>query len=219
MTASGSEPVVIDPEEVAAQLVAESIRRPVWLVRHAPTSWTGVRWCGRADPPVTPEGRRIAQQLGRDLAREIVSPVEVWTSPLRRAAATAEALVAASAAAGLPLDLIVDPDLTEVDVGRIEGLTWDELIVAEPALADAILAGRRVEWPGGEATLDVDRRAARVAHRLVAASVDRSIVVVSHGGFLHALATALAVSTGHSPLAPLSPGGIVRLVPGADGIT
>jgi broad specificity phosphatase PhoE len=40
------------------------------LVRHAPTAWTGSRYCGRSDPPLDAAGVAVAHRLADDRWRE-----------------------------------------------------------------------------------------------------------------------------------------------------
>jgi probable phosphoglycerate mutase len=189
---------------------------PVWLVRHAPTSWTGRRWCGRADPPLSRAGRAVAARVAAELALELPDGIVICSSPARRARSTAEVI----AGAGRPVAL--DDDLLEVDVGAVEGLTWDEASVAHPELADAILAGRAVDWPGGEPRADIDARARRAARRIAIAAGEGPVVVVSHGALIHVLRPALeesglrAPEVGPAAAGPLPAGGVLRLVPGSD---
>ena len=178
---------------------------PIWLVRHAPTSWTGRRWCGRADPPLTAAGRRLAGELAVAMATEIPRGSLVLTSPARRAAATATELARPAA-----LETTVLPELIEVDVGRVEGLDWGELSTREPGTAAAILAGSPVDWPGGETASAVHERAGRAARRIRRASGVRPVVVVSHGAFLAVLADALGVA---GPLRDIEPCGVIRVGP------
>ncbi|HET7472826.1 MAG TPA: histidine phosphatase family protein [Candidatus Limnocylindrales bacterium] len=174
-----------------------------WLVRHAATSWTGVRWCGRADPPLTPAGRLAADALARQLATEIAPGTLVLTSPAARARQTAEPIAAALGSQPLVLD-----ELIEVDVGRAEGLTWMGLSVREPELASAIASGAAVDWPGGESATQVSDRAAAAAARIAEAALGRPVVVVSHGAFLHALAGILG---GPADRVPLDAAGVLRI--------
>jgi broad specificity phosphatase PhoE len=175
-------------------------RHPIWLVRHAPTSWTGRRWCGRADPPLTVAGQRAAREVAERLRIEVPRDAVVVTSPARRARSTARAIASASGR-----EVIVEPLLVEVDVGRAEGRTWDELSAGDPETAERIVSGGAIDWPGGETAVEVAARSAAVAARIRAIGRDRSTIVVSHGAFLHALATALgAVDVG----AALEPCGV-----------
>jgi len=97
---------------------------------------------------------------------------------------------AAEIARAAGLTVTVDASLREVDVGRAQGLSWEQLEASEPAVAAAIRGGRPVDWPGGEPSTATAERAARVASALEATS-GRPLVVVSHGAFLHALIATL----------------------------
>src|SRR5690348_16730293 len=92
----------------ARHLVGVDGVRGVWLIRHA-DAYGGLRALagGPADPPLPERGR---EQAGRLSAR--LAPVElhaVWTSDLRRARETAEAV-----AGGRPLEVRADERLREV---------------------------------------------------------------------------------------------------------
>jgi broad specificity phosphatase PhoE len=179
-------------------------RGPIWLVRHAPTEWTGRRWCGRSDPPLTPEGVSAAAALAAELAGRISGDAIVVTSPLRRARDTAGAVAAA-----LGASVVVNPDLVEIDFGLADSLTWDELALAQPNLAEAILTDMEPDWPGGETVAEVARRARSAASHVLDLSGSRPVLVVSHGGLLVALAHELGM-----PRAPrLAPARALRLEP------
>lgn len=186
--------------------MAGTTGHPIWLVRHASTAWTGHRWCGREDPPLSFVGRQEARELAISLREELPGDTLVRTSPLRRALATAGTIASVR---GLPVE--IDPDLIEVDVGRLEGLTWDEVRAREPATASAILARGDVDWPGGESAGVLLRRAAAVMAKLDALRAVRPVVVVSHGAFIRAL-TAMLPAAADEP-AVLRPAGLLRLLP------
>ena len=181
------------------------LAHPVWLVRHAPTAWTGRRWCGRADPPLTRAGERLAASVAKRLAPALPADAIVRSSPARRALGTATAI---AVAAGVTVE--VDEQLVEVDVGRIEGWTWDEVAQREPALSTTIRSGAPVDWPDGERASELEDRARSAAHLVQAISGTRPLVVVSHGWFLGALATALGRRIASERLAP---GDVIRLDP------
>ena len=184
---------------------ATGARHVAWLVRHAPTAWTGQRWCGRSDPPLSGEGRRIAAAAAERLAAELPGDVTILSSPLRRARKTALAI---GGAVGRPVS--VQPELAEVDFGRVDGLTWEEVASLEPDLAGWILAGNLVDWPGGETAASVAHRATRVANTIRA--LDGPVVVVSHARFLAALRAELAPGAADATqLAPLAPAGVIRV--------
>lgn len=167
---------------------------PIWLVRHAPTDWTGVRWCGRSDPSLNAAGRdgaeRVAAEIATDLA-DLARPAAatvVLTSPLRRARETAAAL--ARAVGSAPAQ--IEPDLAEIDFGVADGLTWEELVAAHADLAEAVLAGANPDWPGGETRAQVVGRARNATDRILQAVEAHAIVVVSHAGLLGEIADLLS---------------------------
>jgi probable phosphoglycerate mutase len=178
----------------------------IWLVRHAATAWTGRRWCGRADPPLTVDGHAAASALAAELARDVPSGALVVASPTRRARATAVPIALALGSAVDVLELLV-----EADVGRAEGLTWEELSTREPDVAAAIANGGPVDWPGGESATQLADRAAAAARELDERAGGRPLVVVSHGAFLHALAGALRAGSPARAGVPLEPAGVLRL--------
>jgi probable phosphoglycerate mutase len=194
---------------------APTIANTVLLVRHAATSWTGRRWCGRADPPLTAEGQRAARRLASDLRAELAvpearlsgsPPFVLLVSPARRARQTAAPI---EASFGVRADL--EPDLVEVDVGDAEGLDWPTLETRFPSAAEAIGRGLQPDWPGGETRLDVERRASRAADRIRTAALDRPVLVVAHGAILHAITAQLAGDS--TALASLGPTEFRRLDP------
>jgi broad specificity phosphatase PhoE len=207
---------------VTARTVPSSpaIAHSVFLVRHAATSWTGNRWCGRADPDLTAAGEEAALAMAADLAAMLAdrSPapdeshqVALLVSPARRARQTAAAVAAAIGA-----EPLVEDDLIEVDVGSCEGLTWLDLEARHPGLAADIGRGEQPDWPDGESRAEVAARAARMADRIVEAAQDATVIAVSHGAILHAIATRLAagaVAGSGSPVPALGPAAFLCLDP------
>jgi alpha-ribazole phosphatase len=156
------------------------------LVRHAATSWSGIRYCGRSDPPLSEAGHAQAARLGGILGGALPADALVISSPSLRAYATAEAI---SAAAGLgPIE--TDERWREADVGVAEGRTFDELAAIAPDLAAALAAGAlEIDWPDGETHRSLVQRVGAAWDALL--DHGRSAVVVSHAGPLaHALAIA-----------------------------
>jgi broad specificity phosphatase PhoE len=180
------------------------------LVRHAATAWTGQRYCGRSDPPLSPAGRVAAASLAEVLGPTLIPRTRIVSSPSRRALATATAI---AAAAGLePVE--IDPRWSEADMGIAEGRTFAELERMAPGLALALAGGdAAIDWPGGETSASLAGRVEAAWHALRDADLDA--VVVSHGGPLR-IAMALALGVPASTLAPLEPAAIVRLPAGSD---
>lgn len=121
------------------------------LTRHGEAAPGDVMLGGQLDLMLTPDGRREAEALAGRLAGVRVD--RIISSPMLRALETAQTV-----ATGRPVE--VDERLRELDYGRWEGLTYDEIDARDPAL--------RARWdhdpgsthsPGGESGEDVAARA------------------------------------------------------------
>lgn len=149
-------------------------RRPdLWLVRHGETDWSASgRHTGRSDIPLTDEGIRQAQALGRHLDGRSFSLV--LTSPLSRAADTC-------GLAGYGDVAQPSEDLLEWDYGQAEGRTTTEMRAQHPGWS---------VWtsgpPGGETVEEVGRRTERVIARALEAS--DAVALFAHAHVLRILA-------------------------------
>lgn len=159
------------------------------FVRHAETAWSGRRYCGRTDVPLTPAGEAAAERLGLELASSLSPPSWIVSSPLLRARHTAAAIAAA-----IGIDaLVLDDRWAETDFGEVEGLTYEELEAAFPALAARLVKGDAVvDWPGGETAAALRTRVESALRDLPESP--GTVIVVSHGGPLRlAIARSLGV--------------------------
>lgn len=148
------------------------------LARHGETDWNrDGRFQGHADPPLNERGRVQALELAELLADE---PIEaVYSSDLRRAHETARIV-----AARKDLDVIVDPQLRERDVGHWSGLTAGEI---EERFPDQIRLWREGAVAVGESRESLAARVVEAAHRIAATHPDGLVLVVTHGGALRML--------------------------------
>src|SRR5690606_21038559 len=98
----------------------------LYLVRHGQTSANvNHLLVGATDIPLDPLGERQAHQVGKRFSN---IPVDaVLTSPLQRARRTAEAI--AHTTGHNPQ---VVPGLSEIDFGRMEGLTIEQVLAQFP---------------------------------------------------------------------------------------
>jgi broad specificity phosphatase PhoE len=152
------------------------------LVRHGETVWHAEnRYAGRSDVPLTERGHEQAETLARWAAGAGLDAV--ITSPLGRARDTARPTCAA-----LGLDARVDERLVEVDFGKGEGLTRDEMRETFPDARAAFLerpASRPL--PDGESGADAVARAAPALAESASAHPDGRVLVVAHQTLLRLL--------------------------------
>jgi broad specificity phosphatase PhoE len=148
------------------------------LARHGETDWNrDGRFQGHADPPLNERGRRQAHALAELLADE---PLEaIYSSDLLRAQETAQIV-----AMQRGMDVVLDPQLRERDVGEWSGLTRAEIDQRFPSQLQAWHEGRVVV---GETREALTERVLAAAHRISAAHPSGVVLVVSHGGALRML--------------------------------
>lgn len=164
----------------------------VVLVRHAESAWNAVgRWQGLADPPLSPAGRHQARAAGHLVSEH--PPSRVVTSPLRRAAETAELL-----RAGLPgVAPEAEPNLVEYDAGAWTGLTRVEIERRWPGLLARWDAGELDESPGGEPAAPFARRVVHAVTDIAAGEGKGGaswVLAVTHGRALDVLARSLGAA-------------------------
>ncbi|MCW2924918.1 MAG: phosphoglycerate mutase [Thermoleophilia bacterium] len=156
----------------------------LYLVRHGQSTWNAAgRWQGQADPPLSEHGEEQARQLAERFPDAPVT--HVVASDLRRAHATALPI-----AARFGLEVAIDPDLREIDVGTWSGKTRDEIRAEDAPSLERYFQGQ-VGWTGGETYEDHELRSARAAATLGDLDGDGAVVAVTHGGTLRALVLAL----------------------------
>ena len=151
------------------------------LIRHAePDEAVRGRCYGRLDVELSPRGREHAGRLGRQLAAGRIAAV--YSSPLRRARATATPIAAA-----LGLDLVLAAELAEIDCGELEGATWEEIERRYPGFFfwSSVPAG--FEFPGGESYADLAERASRTFEDIRARHPGETVVAVTHAGVLRSV--------------------------------
>ena len=161
--------------------------RRLLLVRHGITGWNAEgRFQGHRDPPLSEEGRTEARLLGERLLRDPDErPARVVTSPLRRAAETAELV-----ASGAPVT--TDAGLMEIGQGDWEGRTHAELAQQDAERYRAWRTREDARPPGAE-PLDAARSRAVRAARVAIEEPDGSwpLCLVAHGGIMRLLAAEL----------------------------
>ena len=149
------------------------------LIRHAESVGNReLRLQGRTEFPLTTRGQRQAEELAASLAERQV--IAVYSSPIRRALDTAEAI-----AGRLGLAVEVQAALQEYDFGEMSGLTWPEIQERRPQLIDQLLSDSAdyPDYPGEEGREPFRQRVCEALWTISErhAEVD-SVVVVTHAG-------------------------------------
>jgi len=145
------------------------------LVRHAETAWNKEEvFRGRADIALNETGQRQADLLAEYLAD---GPVDiVYSSPLRRAVQTAEAIAARHS-----LEVTIAENLIDFDFGEWQGMTLREVEKKDDELyRDWRDLPEQVRVPGGETLEEVRNRAWNFIDDAVMRCGDGRIVFVSH---------------------------------------
>jgi len=145
----------------------------LWLVRHGETEWSlNGRHTGRTDIPLTENGQRQAEALGRHLGGRRFALV--LTSPLGRARETCRL-------AGYGDVAQITDDLLEWNYGIYEGRTTAAVRAEEPGWSIWTTS-----IPQGETVEQVGERVRRVIDRAGAAAGD--IALFAHAHVLRILA-------------------------------
>lgn len=149
-------------------------------MRHGQSTWNREhRIQGQLDPPLSEEGRRQAERVGRRLAgRRLVG---FYSSDLKRAFETAHAIGAETGLEAEPT-----PGLREIHLGEWEGLRTEEVAQRFPD-AWQKWSYEGGDWdivPGGEGAGPFGVRVAAVLDAILERHPHGDVVVVTHGGVI-----------------------------------
>ncbi|MBC9956870.1 histidine phosphatase family protein [Yimella sp. cx-51] len=158
------------------------------VLRHGQTTHNaGGIWQGQLDTELSPTGVEQAQKAAAALATR--QPQLIWSSDLRRAAATADALARTTG-----VDVQHDRRLREINVGTWQGLSSQEVRERYGDELDAIAGGQDVRrGETGETLGEVRDRMLEATHELIQLLAPGALGVIStHGAAGRALAAGLA---------------------------
>lgn len=151
----------------------------IYLIRHCQSMGNiQHRFQGQYDADISPDGAKQLELLGLRFRNE---PIDViYTSPLKRARATAEAI-----AKYHNIDVIAEPGFIEIDCGRMENLLLSEVAEQFPDTARAWdQAPDLCRFPGGETMGEVYERVNRALDKVINDNPGRTVIVTTHGGVL-----------------------------------
>jgi broad specificity phosphatase PhoE len=154
--------------------------RRIVLIRHGDTVGNSrERYHGSSDVALSDEGRQQMRAARRRLATEVFEVVAA--SPLQRAWQSAALL-----AGGAPVLLV--PEFREIDFGRWEGLTAQEIEAQDPVLYRAWRENAPdFEFPGGERRAAFNERVVKGLATLGHSGAENALVV-AHRGVIRAVA-------------------------------
>ena len=151
--------------------------KKITLVRHGKTGYSG-RYIGSRNVPLSTAGKKQIEEIQKYFKKS--KTAKIIASPMLRCRESCEILFSEQS-------VIYDNDLREVDFGRWEGLTFNEIAAKDPDLipdwADCV---NTFSFPEGESVSDFTCRVHVAADRIVAMS-EQNIIIVAHGGVIRAL--------------------------------
>lgn len=152
----------------------------ILLIRHGEvTEEFQGRYIGHADAPLSEEGHATCRMLRERVAE--LTPMKFYCSPLRRAVETLEEI------GGEQSETTFDPRLREINFGKWEKLTFDEICNLPETTPEQIrLWAEELEefkFPSGESYLEFTQRVDSFFRELLN-DPDPVVAVVTHGGVL-----------------------------------
>lgn len=148
--------------------------KEIILVRHGETDWNLKEvFRGTIDIDLNETGLREAELLGKYLSN--INIGSIYSSPLRRALKTAELI-----ACHHKLAVEIAPELRDLDFGKWQGLTHQEVIDKYKKDYDMwVKRPELVKIPSGESLDEARERSLNLIYRVILGKEDR-IVIVSH---------------------------------------
>jgi broad specificity phosphatase PhoE len=163
--------------------------RRLLILRHGQSVWNAERrWQGWIDIPLTEQGEAQARARAAALARDGVDVPVVFASDLQRAHRTAELI-----AEVLGARVVADERLRERHGGDWQGHTSDEIDERWPGLRERWRSRELHAPPGAESDDEVLARFDLALRDIAAATDDRDVMFVTHGGILRLVANRAGV--------------------------
>ena len=152
------------------------------MVRHGETGWNvEKRFQGQSDIELSLNGMEQARLAARRLAGKKIDAA--YSSDLCRCAETARIILD-----GRNVELVLRPDLREMNFGDWEGLDFNQINALSPGILQRMRTDlRSFSAPGGESWTDVNNRVGGFLDEALVTHPDNSILVVAHVNPLRAL--------------------------------
>ena len=152
------------------------------LVRHGFTkSNSAERYWGQTDVELSADGLKQAERLRDRLATEKIDAI--YSSNLKRAVVTAQTIASVH-----KLEVVVCPEIGEMNFGKLEGLTFVEISKLYSEVTRMWKERNpALKCPGGESAREFNLRVAQFDERLKKHTPEETILIVAHSGSLRAL--------------------------------
>lgn len=146
------------------------------FIRHPETKWNKQkRYLGKTDIFLSPKGQKQARLLFNYLKNKDISVI--YSSKLKRALETATTI-----AKPYNLEVKEDARLEEIDFGKWEGMTFNQIRKKYPNLARKYLSDPlNTKIPDGESLLKFRNRINKALEKILAREKG-TIVIISHAG-------------------------------------
>ncbi|EKQ58237.1 MULTISPECIES: histidine phosphatase family protein [unclassified Clostridium] len=157
------------------------MKTTVLLIRHGETEWNTLgKFQGCTDIALSDEGIKQAKLLKDRLDGNFDY---IYSSPLSRALETSKILAEDS-----NKEVIVAPEIREINFGEWEGLTIKEISEKYPEIFKAWRTDKRESYIcGGDASIkNAANRASKCILDIVSKHKGKKIVIVAHGGIIKA---------------------------------
>ncbi len=161
----------------------------LYFIRHGQTHYNAAkRFQGRKDIPLNSAGKEQATLLRNLLESHQISLKRLVSSPLSRAVETAKIISSGN------IEILIEPDFTEIDLGSYDGCLESELAdsVGEKEYSEWRASQFMIAAPGGESMEDVRKRVGSALKESCILAKDSHLGIVAHQGVLMAMKSVLS---------------------------
>lgn len=178
------------------------MNKHLYLLRHGTTALQGL-YVGSTDVSLTEEGREQVIRTGKVLVGERID--HIFCSPMKRCRETLNLL-------HLDRAYEIDENLREIDFGRWEGQSFEEINRTDIELVEEWRTeSENFCFPEGESVRAFSRRVKIFAQKMLAARGNR-ILVIAHGGTVrHLLCIFLGLPSEKRMIFEIQPGSFSTL--------
>lgn len=173
------------------------MNKTLYLLRHGATPLNGL-YVGSTDISLAEVGKEQVQRIGGLLGSMHIE--RIFCSPMKRCRETMELL-------SLDASFQIIDSLREIDFGRWEGHSFEEIIAADPELIESWrISGETFCFPDGECVKSFNKRVELFSRKVVSSTEER-ILIIAHGGTIrHLLCTFLELSPEKKMIFDIQPG-------------